>query len=341
MTAGSPDIAVVVPTFDRAELLDRCLAGLSAQTLRRNDFDVVVVDDGSRDDTAGVCSAWAGRLPLRYYRTAHAGVSAAKNLGLFLATAPIVLFLDDDDVPAPDLLTEHLAGHREHPRETVAILGHTGWAAGLRVSPLMHYVTEVDGLLYDYGHLTDGAALDYRHFWGGRTSCKRSFLVRRSLFRTSFDSGLEDIELGRRLAPAGLSVIYRSTARQYTARPFTLDTFLDRCARQGRARRMMADLYPDDRMVQEYCAVRGGPDRWTARGHLFEHQVAALRRLEARLGPDHDTARPSAAVDELHRLYHWCFRAAMLRGAARPDTPAVLRNGHAVSPRPAAAPPRR
>jgi hypothetical protein len=347
--ADAPRISVVIPTFDRAALIAGCLASLSAQTLRHNDFEVVVVDDGSRDGTAEVCSARAGQLPLRYYRTAHAGTSAAKNLGLFLANAPIVLFLDDDDITAPDLLAEHLAGHRDHPQQTVTILGRTGWAAGLRVSPLMRYITEVDGLLYDYRHLAEGTPLDYRHFWSGRTSCKRSFLIQRALFRPSFDSGLEDIELGRRLAPAGLRVIYRSTARQYTARPITLDGFLARCAGHGRARQMLAALYPDDPQIQEYCAVRGAPDRWTALGHLYEHRVAAARRLEARLEPEHDAVRSRVSVDELYRLYGWCFRAAMVRGAARlGTTPAgpldgskASRNGHALRPRPAAAPPRR
>jgi hypothetical protein len=347
--AGPPLISVVIPTFDRAALLAGCLAGLNAQTLRHNDFEVVVVNDGSLDGTAEVCSARAGQLPMRYYRTAHAGLPAAKNLGLFLAIAPVVLFLDDDDIPAPDLLAEHLAGHRDHPQQTAAILGRTGWAAGLRVSPLMRYVTEVDGLLYDYRHLAEGTPLDYRYFWGGRTSCKRSFLIRRALFRPSFDSGLEDIELGRRLAPAGLRVIYRSTARQYTARPITLDGFLARCAGQGRGRRMLAALYPDDPQVQEYCAVPGAPDRWTALSHLYEHRVAAARRLGARLEPEHDAVRSRVSVDELYRLYGWCFRAAMVRGAAQSDATPVVplddskapRNGHAIRPRPATAPPRR
>jgi Glycosyl transferase family 2 len=347
--ADSPLISVVIPTFDRAALLAGCLAGLSSQTLRHNEFEVVVVDDGSRDGTAEVSAARAGQLPLRYYRTAHAGSPAAKNLGLFLATAPIVLFLDDDDIPAPDLLAEHLAGHRDHSQSAVAILGHTGWAAGLRVSLLMRYVTDINGLLYDYRHLSDGMPLDYRYFWSGRTSCKRSFLIQRGLFRPSFDSGLEDVELGRRLAPAGLQLIYRSTARQYTARPITLDGFLARCAGQGRGRRMLAALYPDDPKVQEYCAVPGAPDRWTALSHLYEHRVAAARQLEARLEPEHGAVRSRVSVDELYRLYGWCFLAAMVRGAAQSDnTPAVPLgdskapgNGNAVRPRPAAAPARR
>lgn len=329
------EISVVIPTYARAALLARCLDALAAQTLPAAAFEVIVVDDGSRDGTSAVCEARVSRMPLRYHRTAHAGASAAKNLGLFLAAAPIVLFLDDDDLAAPDLLAEHLAGHCAHPEEPVAILGYTGWAAGLDVTPLMHYITEVDGLLYCYRHLADGAKLDYRHFWCGRVSCKRSFLVQRALFRPSFDCGLEDIELGRRLAPAGLRVVYRSTARQYTARQVTLDGFLTRSANHGRARRKLAALYPDDPMIREYCTVRGGPDPWTARSHLFDQRVTRLRQLEATPNP--------TALDELHRLYGWCFRAAMTRGAALPDAAAVSPQPAraATQPRPAAAPPRR
>ncbi|MFE9451620.1 glycosyltransferase [Streptomyces sp. NPDC006739] len=343
-----PAISVVVPTFDRAALLRGCLDSFARQTLGHDAYEVIVVDDGSTDDTALVCAGADHTFPLRYYRTVHAGTSAAKNLGLFLARAPIVLFFDDDDVAAPDLLAEHLAGHREHPEETVAVLGHTGWAPQLPVSHLMHYVTEVDGLLYDYGHMTDGARYDFRHFWAGRLSCKRGLLVSRALFRSAFDVGLEDIELGWRLDRYGLRVAYRSSARQFTARPVTLDGFLDRCSRHGRARRALAAAYPQDPVIQDYCVVHADPDRRAARSRLFADRTAAARALEARLGPHIDPHHPRTAVDELYRLYGWCFRAAMTRAEdirpshyAPPQTMSTQGRPGPTRPRPAAAPPRR
>lgn len=96
------DVAVVIPTYNRAALLARALASVRAQTVPAR--EVLVIDDGSTDDTADVCRA-AG-LPLRYERQANAGPSAARNLGARLAQAPWIAFLDSDDLWAPTKLAE-------------------------------------------------------------------------------------------------------------------------------------------------------------------------------------------------------------------------------------------
>jgi glycosyltransferase involved in cell wall biosynthesis len=340
---AEPRISVVIPTYNRCGLLSGCLDSLAAQSLDSADFEVVVVDDGSDDATAEVCAIRRDRLPLRYHRMRHAGTSAAKNAGLFLAVSPIALFFDDDDVAAPDLLAEHLAGHRTRPDESVAVLGHTAWRPGLAISHLMRYVTEVDGLLYAYGDLADGAVLDFRYFWCGRTSFKRTLLARRALFRSEFDQGLEDIELARRLVPAGLRVVYRASARQYMARPVSFDGFLARCEGQGRSRRTLASMYADDAVIQDYCAVRGlvgGGHDVAAR---FDERIRAVHALETWLGSAWDPSHPAEVVSTLYRLYGWCFRAAFVRGgaglpAAPSPRPAMV---GPLRPRPAAAPRRR
>ena len=132
-----------------------------------------MVDDGSRDPVVpDVVDELAGRLPIVGVRIRHAGRAAAKNLAVMLARAPVVLFFDDDDRAAPDYLERHLAGHEAQPGEAVAVLGHTDWAPELARSPLMHYVTDVDRMLFAYERLGDGQVLDWRGFWEGR--CRAS-----------------------------------------------------------------------------------------------------------------------------------------------------------------------
>ena len=77
--------------------------------------------------------------------------------------------------------------------------------------------------------------LEYTAFWGGRSSCKRSLLVRHGLFHPDFRFGCEDIELGWRLARYGLRVIYTPCARSVMIRALTFDQFCARSYRQGRS----------------------------------------------------------------------------------------------------------
>ncbi len=103
---------MVVATHDRAASLDRLLAALETQTLGGAEFEVVVVDDGSQDDTAAVLSRFAERTarPLRCLRSEHPrGPAAARNLGWRAARAPIIAFTDDDCIPDPGWLAAGLA----------------------------------------------------------------------------------------------------------------------------------------------------------------------------------------------------------------------------------------
>src|SRR4051812_9846129 len=95
---ATPLISVVIPTFNRAVLLRSSLDSLARQTLPATDYEVVVVNDGSADTTEDVCQEFASRMPMRYFYIKNSGISAAKNLGIFASSAPLILFFDDDDI---------------------------------------------------------------------------------------------------------------------------------------------------------------------------------------------------------------------------------------------------
>jgi glycosyltransferase involved in cell wall biosynthesis len=311
MTAA---ISVVIPTRDRATLLRASLASLVAQTLERSRVEVVVVDDGSTDDTAAVCKGMESQLELRYHRIAPSGISAAKNLGIFVASAPIVLFFDDDDVADPDLLRQHLREHEDHPDPALAVLGHTTWSPDLRVTELMHYVTEVGKFLFDYTSITHGQLLDHTWFWGGRSSCKRILLAQEGIFDPAFRFGSEDIELGYRLRPHGFKVLYNANARSYMNRSITFDEFCRRCERQGVSQHHFGvELHGEDPEVRRYCDVEDHERRWDlVRPHL-PGWIDRVHQLEASTG---DGPAQPAVRTELHELYGNVFRALRLKGIA-------------------------
>ena len=105
-----PRVSVIVPTFNRARFLGDLLASLAEQTLSPAEYDVIVVDDGSTDDTAAVAGR-RYRVPLCYYRKPNAGDAAARNYGACLSRADLLLFLDDDMVVGPTFLEAILRAH--------------------------------------------------------------------------------------------------------------------------------------------------------------------------------------------------------------------------------------
>jgi glycosyltransferase involved in cell wall biosynthesis len=101
-----PRCSVVVPTRNRAASLSRLLEALARQTLPLDDFEVVVVNDGSADSTDEAVAAFmqTARLHLRVVKIEHRGVAAARNAGVRAGRGQFIAFVDDDCVPAPDWL---------------------------------------------------------------------------------------------------------------------------------------------------------------------------------------------------------------------------------------------
>jgi glycosyltransferase involved in cell wall biosynthesis len=140
-----PLVSVVIPTRDRRVALERALASIEAQSFRN--FEVVVVDDGSVDDTA----VW-----LRRNRPSVSlveiqqpgGAAAARNRGVACARGEIIAFLDDDDVWHPSYLEVQVAQFEAHPEADLCTTGHIEVDAAGRVSrpdlrPLYSYTEAV------------------------------------------------------------------------------------------------------------------------------------------------------------------------------------------------------
>jgi glycosyltransferase involved in cell wall biosynthesis len=135
--AGGPRplVSVVIPTYNRAPLLGRALASVAAQTFR--DHEIVVVDDGSTDDTHAVVRGLAA--PVRLLVQANAGVSAARNRGVAEARGEWIAFLDSDDCWLPEKLARQVAFVAADPT-VVACQTEELWIRnGVRVNPARHH----------------------------------------------------------------------------------------------------------------------------------------------------------------------------------------------------------
>ena len=106
MTSASRSFSVVIPTFNRPRPLAKCLAALSTQTHPRQQFEIIVVDDGGDADLAPVVDRVRNRLEIRLLRQANAGPAAARNTGAAAARNTYLAFTDDDCAPHPDWLEQ-------------------------------------------------------------------------------------------------------------------------------------------------------------------------------------------------------------------------------------------
>ncbi|TAF54633.1 MAG: glycosyltransferase [Sphingobacteriia bacterium] len=112
-------ISVVVATYNRSQFLPLALQALYDQSLDKNQFEVLLVDNASTDNTASVCRAFQAEHPamqLHYLQENQQGASFARNTGAAQAKGKIICCLDDDAVAAPDYLFQAVAFHFSHPK---------------------------------------------------------------------------------------------------------------------------------------------------------------------------------------------------------------------------------
>jgi len=124
--ARASRVSCIVPVYNGARYLGDALDSILAQTSPAG--EIVVVDDGSTDDTPDVMDRYAGRI--RAVRQANAGPSAARNAGLELSTGELIAFLDADDLWLPDKLGRQLAVLDAHPGAMLCFCGIVNFREG-------------------------------------------------------------------------------------------------------------------------------------------------------------------------------------------------------------------
>jgi glycosyltransferase involved in cell wall biosynthesis len=198
---------VVIPSYNRRDMLRRCLDALAGQTRDPSSFEVIVVDDGSSDGTAEMAEDLATPFDLRVLRRRQGGWAAAQNAGIEAASGRICLLVDDDIVASPALVAAHIEGHESHRGDTVGI------------GPL----TQVPPQARDWYAHTFAREWN-KHFallaerrpgwmdcYGGNLSAPRAALLRCGGFATGLPAAA-DVELGFRLCREGAEPRYFAQA---------------------------------------------------------------------------------------------------------------------------------
>ena len=294
----TPAVSVVIPTLGRSPALSEALARIRAQE-GAPPFEVLLVSDPAGTPPPE-------RAGSRLLRATRAGASAARNVGLREAAAPIVLFLGDDILASPQLVAQHHAWHQRMPREEVAVLGHVRWAQRLRRTGFMAWLEH--GIQTDYASIR-GDRAGWGHFYTTNVSLKKSFALSVGGFDEDLPFLYEDLDLARRLHDRGLELRYNCNADAEHLHPPTLEEWRRRMEEVGRAERAFAAKHPD---FEPYFARRL---KAAAEGRQARGRGA---RLAALVEPDTPVVGPRiwASAESYFGQQLWpAFRSGWQEGA--------------------------
>ena len=150
-----PVFSIIIAVYNDWTALDSCLHSVTQQEqIGQQDFEVIVVDDGSNDPAPREIRQWADRLPLTFIRQSHAGISAARNHGIQLSQASILVFVDADCRLRTNCLaalasTVAASPHHNHFQLCLAgdCAGFVGKTEHLRLTTLQNHMLQPDGCI--------------------------------------------------------------------------------------------------------------------------------------------------------------------------------------------------
>ncbi|MFN7020854.1 MAG: glycosyltransferase family 2 protein [Phycisphaerales bacterium] len=317
---------MLIPTIGRAEKLARCLTRLANQTLDRSRFEVLVGVDGRADgadpdrgdreaaDAAqALAERTAGSMRAVVHQFEHAGPGATRNRLVEHARGELILMLNDDVLPEPELLEAHV---REHARwrGPAMVLGAAPWVVPGEDTLFDRLIRETS-MVFFYDRmkemLEDGRA-DADHDWGFRHAWTLNLSLPRRVFAAvgGFDERLtracyEDIEFGYRVwKSCGAPVRYASGAVVRHDHRIMPEDYLRRERMMGAAARVFAEASPLCAMEVFGRDIRSREEVEYSRAFVERERGAAMRLRETFAGW---AKVPSTAIDGPHA-------GAMLRG---------------------------
>ena len=258
-------LSIVIPTYNRSSTLGMTLNALVALVRKQQDTEILVIDDGSSDNTREIVTAIAVQagIELIYFRQDNQGPAAARNNGLSHARGDVVLFLDDDIIASDTLLVGHLAMHQRYASEPISVLGL------VRVSP------DTPQTMLNRSHavsmwrtLRDGDQIHWRFFFTGNVSVNRRFMLEHDLFFDTEMTRMHDTELGYRCWKQGMRLFYCRVAAGDHCSDFPLAALPKMSMTYGRMHALMHYKHPETRT------------------ELGDYLIFSLRRSPARVARD-------------------------------------------------------
>lgn len=205
--------SIVIPTYNRLPILQKCLFALENQKFDRNiieDYEIIVVDDGSNDETLSWIAQEKPSLShVRVFSQNHKGAASARNLGVEKAVGDWIIFIDSDLVVTCNFL-------QAHSQTLILAQGKEGHDRIFTYGAVINTCNFENPTTEPY-KITDFSAA---YFATGNVAIAKKWLLEAGLFDTMFNQyGWEDLELGVRLKKLGLKLIKCPSAVGYHWHP--------------------------------------------------------------------------------------------------------------------------
>jgi glycosyltransferase involved in cell wall biosynthesis len=213
--ADYPFVSVIIPTFNRKEILEKCLSALLNQTYPSERYEIIVIDDGSTDRTDEMVSRLVEEhglkeqsMKLIYKWHEHSCAAAARNRGILKASGDLVILLDSDIVTLPDFIEAHVLARLDSDNTPAEDVSAHNWNIS-EDKTIVHgrviYTEDLDNPTSTKKRISD---ISMAFFASGNVSIARKWLLKAGLFDEDFiEYGWEDLELGQRLKKLGLRVV--------------------------------------------------------------------------------------------------------------------------------------
>lgn len=220
---GAPELTVLLCTFRRRPILQECLESFCRQQVAPGMFEVILVDDDSKDGTAAWVAALDVEVPLQFLRRPTGPLAAARNAGLALARGRLTLFVNDDTIAFPDLVERHLEAHARFPGRLMSVLG-TFEQPPEAMRNCLTRVLEETGYVFPYHNMQPGEFHDWNKFWTANVSVPTQVVRELGGMDEGFRNyGCEDTDLGLRLHRLGYEVYYEQQARAWHRHVMTFE----------------------------------------------------------------------------------------------------------------------
>lgn len=237
-----PKVSVVIPTKNRSALVADAIDRIESQSVPRELYEVIVIDNDSADDTRSILEQKARRYSnFRFGLQEKPGAAATRNAGLRMAKNEIILFIDDDVQAEPRLIQAHLDCHLKNPGASV--IGSVTIPWGDTTEPFLRYLRD-HRILNPY--TPSKGPIDFAYYHTCNVSTPSNVLLKVGGFNESFRIyGMEDIELGYRLERAGSQMVFSPEAKAVHYRFPGHQDFIERCEQAGYSLGQLLQLHPE------------------------------------------------------------------------------------------------